>query len=379
MENLLNVKQVKKKISRDYLSKLDNAKLGLPEYDDRTKQWRTAIIFKNEPLGFIYYNANSGKLDEKKSTSLAFMKKKQKSLRSKISKKASDNGVDNTYYISPLKNSLLILGDSNRVLKKMPANSIDLVFTSPPYYNAKPEYSEFFNYLDYLSFIKKIVKEITRVLIPGKFFVIDSSPVLIPRVDRSHSSTRLAVPYDIHKIFMDLEYEFVDDIYWVKPEGAGWTSGRGRRFAADRHPMQYKAVPVTENIMVYRKKSDKLIDWFIQKHPNPNLVEESKISKNYDKTNIWRINPAKDKRHPAVFPQELAEKVIRYYSFKNDYVLDPFGGLGTTAKAALSLNRNFVSIELVEKYFYESLKDLKKDYNLEISSGKVKIINHPFY
>nr|WP_254259000.1 site-specific DNA-methyltransferase [Lactobacillus helveticus] len=253
-----------------------------------------------------------------------------------------------------------------------------MIFTSPPYYNAKTEYSEFLTYDKYLAFIKEIVEEATRVLIPGKFFVMDSSPVLIPRIDRNHSSTRLAVPYDIHKIFMDLGYEFIDDIYWVKPEGAGWSAGRGRRFAADRHPMQYKAVPVTENIMVYimvyRKKSDHLIDWFIKKNPHQKDVEASRIEDPYEVTNIWRINPAKDRRHPAVFPKELAERVIKYYSFKNDYVLDPFGGLATTAKAAIDLNRHFISIELEKKYFDDSLKDLNKDYGMYLNSGKVEVI-----
>lgn len=249
-----------------------------------------------------------------------------------------------------------------------------MIFTSPPYYNAKTEYSEFLTYDKYLAFIKEIVEEATRVLIPGKFFVMDSSPVLIPRIDRNHPSTRLAVPYDIHKIFMDLGYEFIDDIYWVKPEGAGWSAGRGRRFAADRHPMQYKAVPVTENIMVYRRKSDHLIDWFIKKNPHQKDVEASRIEDPYEVTNIWRINPAKDRRHPAVFPKELAERVIKYYSFKNDYVLDPFGGLATTAKAAIDLNRHFISIELEKKYFDDSLKDLNKDYGMYLNSGKVEVI-----
>lgn len=66
--------------------------------------------------------------------------------------------------------------------------------------------------------------------------------------------------------------------------------------------MQYKAVPVTEYVMVYRKKPVCLIDNFIRKHPNPELVEASKIEDGYEKTNVWYISPARDKRHPAIFP-----------------------------------------------------------------------------
>ena len=376
MTELKNVAQVKENIERDYLQKLNDVKLGLPEYNDRTRQWRTALLFNNQSLGLVYYDAMTGELDKNKSTSTSFLKKRLNLIKRKksLKKKSKRKKRDDTYYVSPLEHDLLINDDAAHALKELPANSADLIFTSPPYYNAKTEYSEFLTYDKYLTFIKEIVEEATRALIPGKFFVMDSSPVLIPRIDRNHSSTRLAVPYDIHKIFMDLGYEFIDDIYWVKPEGAGWSAGRGRRFAADRHPMQYKAVPVTENIMVYRKKSDHLIDWFIKKNPHQKDVEASRIEDPYEVTNIWRINPAKDRRHPAIFPKELAERVIKYYSFKNDYVLDPFGGLATTAKAAIDLNRHFISIELEKKYFDDSLKDLNKDYGMYLNSGKVEVI-----
>jgi len=56
------------------------------------------------------------------------------------------------------------------------------------------------------------------------------------------------------------------------------------------------------------------------------LVERSKIVGDYEVTNVWRIHPAYSRFHPAVFPLELAEKVISYYSFENDVVLDPFAG-----------------------------------------------------
>ena len=109
--------------------------------------------------------------------------------------------------------------------------------------------------------------------------------------------------------------------------------------------MQYKPVPVTEFVLVYRKHTDKLIDWNIRAHPDKELVKESKIGDDYERTNIWRIKPAHDPRHPAIFPVELAEKVISYYSFKGDVVLDPFAGIGTVGKAAVKLGRRFVLIE----------------------------------
>ncbi|MBI5408323.1 MAG: site-specific DNA-methyltransferase, partial [Nitrospirae bacterium] len=184
----------------------------------------------------------------------------------------------------------------------------------------------------------------------GRFFVINVSPVLLRRASRNESSKRIAVPFDLHRVFIEEGYDFIDDIIWVKPEGAGWATGRGRRFAADRNPLQYKAVPVTEYVLVYRKKTDLLIDWFIRNHPDKKIVEASKIGDNYERTNVWRINPVTNSKHPAAFPLELAQKVIEYYSFKNDVVLDPFAGSGTVGAAAVSKGRRFVLFENNQDY-----------------------------
>ncbi|MDL1884497.1 site-specific DNA-methyltransferase, partial [Anaerolineae bacterium CFX8] len=77
--------------------------------------------------------------------------------------------------------------------------------------------------------------------------------------------------------------------------------------------------------------------------------------------NIWRITPAHDKRHPAVFPLELAERVISYYSFKKDVVLDPFAGIGTVGRAAVRLDRRFVLIER-EKQYVEVIRHEAKSW-----------------
>jgi DNA modification methylase len=106
--------------------------------------------------------------------------------------------------------------------------------------------------------------------------------------------------------------------------------------------MQYKAVPVTEYVLVYRKRTDLLIDWHIRNHPDKELVAASKITDGYETTNVWRINPKTNSEHPAAFPTELAVKVISYYSFKGDVVMDPFAGSGTVGRAAVKTGRRFV-------------------------------------
>ncbi len=324
---------------------------GLPEIDDRFHIWRVPIKVKRSKIGEVVIHAKTGNIDISKTTKLELLLTREKDV---LKKKVRAKKTRKEPKASPLGN-LIIKGDSVEELKKLPKESVNLIFTSPPYYNAKPEYSEYSSYEEYLELMRMVIRVCGDTLSEGRFFVLNVSPILLRRASRSESSKRIAVPFDFHRLFIEEGFEFIDDIHWVKPEGAGWSFGRGRRFAADRNPLQYKPVPVTEYILVYRKKTDMLIDWNIRKHSDQEAVNSSKIEDGYEKTNLWKINPSRSKIHPATFPLELAEKVIKYYSFERDVVLDPFGGIGTTAKAAIKLNRRFVMSEIEEKYI-ENMK-----------------------
>ena len=247
--------------------------------------------------------------------------------------------------------SQIVLGDASDVLAEYSADSVQLVFTSPPYFNAKPECHESESYADYLGLLRDVFSKCHAILSEGRFLVVNTSPVLIRRAHRGASSRRVPIPFDLHPVLVDIGFEFIDDIVWAKPEGAGWHLGRGRRFAKDRQPLQYKPVTVTENVVVYRKKTDKLIDWNLRNHPDPQAVRESLVKDDYERTNIWKITPASHRKHPAVFPEGLAERVIRYYSFVGDMVLDPFAGTGTTGRVAGRLKRRFLLVEKSEDYF----------------------------
>lgn len=330
---------------------LENAIVfGLPEVDDRYHIWRVPLLSSatHERIGEVAIDARSSLILKDKSTALEILEARLLG-RDETKEKAAKSRTNGTYSLSTIRNTIA-LGDSEEILQDLPAQSVNLVFTSPPYYNARPEYTDYVTYEEYLLKLRKIIYNVHRVLAEGCFFVINISPVLIRRASRSEASKRIAVPFDLHRIFIEEGYEFIDDIIWEKPEGAGWATGRGRRFAADRNPLQYKPVPVTEYVLVYRKSTDKLIDWNIRSHPRQELVEASRIADGYERTNIWRITPAHDKRHPAVFPVELAERVITYYSFKQDVILDPFAGIGTVGEAAAKLGRRFILIEQEAKY-----------------------------
>ena len=358
---VLDVKDAKR-IAKDWLSDIglvQAIELGLPEIDDRYHFWRVALLDKSNEyrIGEIVIDAKTSLLVGDKTTSGELLEDRL------LGRKNNNNRRKTTRRevpISYLRNTIA-LGDSEDILEELPAESIDLIFTSPPYFNARPEYAEYLDYKDYLEKMRRIIRATRRVLSEGRFFVINISPVLIRRKNRNSSSRRLAVPFDFHRLFTDEGFDFIDDIIWKKPSGAGWATGRGRRFAADRNPLQYKPVPVTEYVLVYRKHTDRLIDWNIRKHPDTKLVRDSKIEDNYETTNIWEIKPAHDKRHPAIFPVELAERVIKYYSFINDVVLDPFAGIGTVGEAASKLKRRFVLIDN-EAGYIKVIRDEAKNW-----------------
>lgn len=340
-----------KKIASEYLDESgihsDSYKFGLPEIDDRYHVWRVPVLsHSKERLGEIVLDARDSSVDLKKSTNTDLIATRiLNSIDLKIKTKKK-----NSVIFFPEQKNTVIWGDSEKAIQLLPEGSVGLVFTSPPYFNARPDYSEYENYNDYLEKMRMIIRESAKVLAEGRFFVINISAVLIRRMNRNHSSTRIAVPFDLHRIFIEEGFDFIDDIIWEKPSGAGWATGRGRRFAADRTPLQYKAVPVTEYVLVYRKHTENLIDWNIRFHPDQESVNNSKIIGEYDATNIWRIPPSYSKKHPAIFPIELASRVIQYYSFEGDLVMDPFAGSGTVGKAAVKLNRRFAMIELEKEY-----------------------------
>lgn len=266
-----------------------------------------------------------------------------------------------------LKN-VIVNSDVLEALKYVPDESVHLTFTSPPYYNAR-DYSIYPSYEAYLQFLGEVFKETHRITKEGRFLIVNTSPVIVPRISRAHSSKRYPIPFDLHAILVKEGWEFIDDIIWEKPEYS--VKNRVGGFQQHRKPLGYKPNTITEYLMVYRKQTDKLLDWNIHQY-NSEIVENSKVKGDFDTNNVWQICPKSDKIHPAVFPSELCKRVIQYYSYIGDLIFDPFGGSGTLGYTAKRMGRNFFLTEKDEKYF-----EYMKSYKREISEDEIK--NTKFY
>lgn len=240
-----------------------------------------------------------------------------------------------------IKPSLLI-GDNRITLNKIKDKQIHLIFTSPPYYNARI-YSDYKSYQDYLNSMFETLKQCHRILEDGRFILINVSPVITKRAGREFESIRYPIHFDFHKILQEAGFYFIDEIIWIKPEYS--VPNRIAGYLQTKKPLSYKPNCITESIMVYRKNSSFLLDKNIKAY-DKNLKNDEQI----DSTNCWHISPKSDKNHPAVFPSELCQKVLKYYSFENDIVCDPFAGSGTFGKVAIKMNRMPLLCEQNEEY-----------------------------
>jgi DNA modification methylase len=276
-----------------------------------------------------------------------------------FSKESKDRSIlPHTQTYDFLKN-VVVNADVLDALKVVPDESVHLTFTSPPYYNAR-DYSIYPSYQVYLEFLEKVFRQTHRITKEGRFLVVNTSPIIIPRISRSHSSKRYAIPFDLHPYLVKNGWEFIDDIIWLKPEAS--VKNRVGGFMQHRKPLGYKPNSVTEYLMVYRKSTEKLLDWNIHAYNNE-TIRQSKVEDGYETTNVWKIDPCFDKVHSAIFPVELCKRVIKYYSYKGDLIFDPFGGSGTVGRTAKSLDRLFFLTEKEERYF-NYMKSKTKNSNL---------------
>lgn len=226
----------------------------------------------------------------------------------------------------------------------LPKNSVHLVVTSPPYFNAK-DYGQpaWESYNSYLEFLNKSVAKLVTLTIEGRMLCFVVSPVIVARKKRSTRSVRYNIPADLHAICNAAGLRFVEEIIWKKPEGAA--INRNQRFSLDRHPLQWKANPAHETILIYQKATDKLNDAIIKEYAG-----KGRILGEYDRSSVWEINPETRSGHPAPFPLALPQKLIRYYTWEGDLVLDPFMGSGTTLLAAKQANRSAIGVDMNSDY-----------------------------
>jgi site-specific DNA-methyltransferase (adenine-specific) len=234
----------------------------------------------------------------------------------------------------------IICGDCLEVMKDIPDKSVDLVLTSPPYDNLR-------NYEGYSFDFKGIAKELFRIIKDGGVVVWVVGDATI-----NGSETGTSFRHALY--FKEIGFNLHDTMIWMRrtlPQ-----SGNRYEPAFEYMFIFSKDIPKTFN----PTRSNRLYN-DIRTHKNFNRDKSGKFSHNNFRqqdrviiSNVWDIpNRGNEKiahEHPAIFPEKLVSRHIQSWSNKDDIILDPMNGSGTTTKIAYQLGRNFIGIEISPEY-----------------------------
>ena len=282
-------------------------------------------------------------------------------------------------------------------MKKLEDNSVDLIVTSPPYFNAR-DYSKWGSLGLYLKDMKNMLKECKRVLKNYNMIVLNVGDIICSPDGRNSTKRKYPLGAYFTMIFEELGMTFIDDIIWDKGEVQS-----KRNFVGEPYPLQKYPINCYEHILIYRKfekdatkpkcpvcfKNISVSNGInnntytyecknpecrksehnrgvrysqrqvqkIEKHSEDNKIDEETLK--IFRRDIVKISPTikinskKENKlgHTAPYPIELPNFAIKFFSGVGDVVLDPFIGSGTTAIAAINTNRKYLGFELDKKYF----------------------------
>ena len=249
---------------------------------------------------------------------------------------------------------VIIFGNSQQ-MRELGDSSIQLIVTSPPYFDVvdygevKGNIGAIDSYERYLSEVKKVFKECYRVLEDGRYCCVNISDI----ISEKH---KYPIPAHYVSLLEDIGFTYRDDIIWKKPDGVGanGASGAAKRFGVfiqNPYPMYYHPNNVYEHILIFRKGK------FDYKKLTAKKTDEARLSisqaKDYLSCDVWEFTPQHSRYeddHPAMFPEILPETLIRLFTYSGETVLDPFLGSGTTTKAARKLERGSVGYEINPNY-----------------------------
>lgn len=284
------------------------------------------------------------------------LNKSSKELRSKIPELARDEDrmeeIDKSIQRIPTDHDLH-LGDSREVLKNLDDESIDLVITSPPYFNLKdyetPEdgqLGEIDEYTEFISMLDDIWKECHRVLRPGGRLCVVVGDVLR---SRSEHGRHRVVPLHatIQEHATDLGFDNLAPVIWHKIGNASLEAGGNARFLGKPYEPGAVIKNDIEYILLFRKQ-----DGYRSPSTEERILSTIEADTHQQMfRQIWEdIKGESQTNHPAPYPADLAERLIRMFSFVGDTILDPFAGTGSTAVAASRCGRDSSSIEIEPEY-----------------------------
>lgn len=243
----------------------------------------------------------------------------------------------------------ILQGDVKEVQKTLPDSSINLIVTSPPYYAYKAystspddiENSE--TYDQYIQSLDIIIKDWYRILAPNGrcCVVIDDKHTNLKTegINKNRGThARIILMAEKHGL------TYKDIVIWAKARAGHASGGAMYMLGSFPYPPNIPMVNWFEYILIFQKPGKRII-------PKDKIKSKLSIEEfAWASQSIWQINNHTPYDHPAPFCEEIPYRLIKLFSFKEDIVLDPFLGSGTTSVVAKKLGRNSIGIELNPTY-----------------------------
>ncbi len=263
--------------------------------------------------------------------------------------------------VTPATTHTICRGDS-RKLDWIPDEAIHLVLTSPPYWTLKEyplnpdqlgvigDYEKFHDELD------KVWRHCFRTLVPGGRLVCVVGDVCL---SRRRNGRHMVMPMhaDIVVRARKIGFDNLSPIFWYKISNANYEVENGSGFLGKPYEPNAIIKNDVEFILMLRKPGG-------YRQPTEEQRQASRLSKEEHQEwfqQIWNLPGESTRDHPAPFPEELAYRLIRMFSFVGDTVLDPFMGLGTTLLAAAGCGRNGLGVEIEPAYVRKARARLEQE------------------
>lgn len=271
---------------------------------------------------------------------------KERKVKNRLLKEQMRGGTKNFNHSAEVQSSgqnfekfvnKIICADSKETLNKMSDNCVDIIITSPPYNFGLDYKSDSKNdtkkWVDYFYQLNEIWRECVRVLKPGGRFCVNVQPLFSDYMPTHHL---------ISKQLLDLGLLWKGEILWEKNnyncKYTAWGSWKSPSMPYLKYSWEFIEIFCKET---HKKTGDSI---------NIDITGDEFKKWVYAK---WSIAPERNMKkyeHPAMFPEELAARLIKLFSYKNDIVLDPFNGAGTTTAIAKKLNRRYLGIDIAPEY-----------------------------
>lgn len=262
--------------------------------------------------------------------------RKQKEQKRGIYYYAQDNTFkkENREIPSEFENKI-ICGDSEEILKKLPDNCVDLVFTSPPYnfgleYHKQDDDHIWKNYFDKLF---KIFDECIRALKYGGRIIVNVQPLFSDYIPSHHM---------ISNFFISRKLIWKGEILWEKNNYNCKYTAWGSWKSPSNPYLKY----TWEFLEIFAKGT-------LKKEGSKEKIDITGDEFKKWVVSRWSIAPERNMKkyaHPAMFPEELVARVLKLFSYKDDLILDPFNGAGSTTAVARRLQRKYLGLDISEEY-----------------------------